>query len=327
MVDVGYLNSVTPTSESRGTSGVNNSGQVAGDCTNAAGATHACLYSGGSLYDLGCLGSNASKTSRAYAINAGGEACGLSLTTTDTYDHIFLWNPTSPNATTGTMYDLGGLGSGGAVLGNGYALAMNDYGQVTGIALAGRGTGSAFLWTPTTPGGTTGSMIDIGIQLTGVSNVFGESIGSNGAMAGYGTVGSIDHPFVWTPSSANGTSGTMVDLYSADPTDFGTQSRAFGVNKYGMVVGSSGNGVNAFLYYNGAYTNLYSLINPSLGWTALNYAESINDSGQITGWGTYNGNTEPFLLQVPVPTPEPSTLLLATAGLAGLLAYAWRKRK
>ena len=78
-------------------------------------------------------------------------------------------------------------------------------------------------------------MIDIGSQLTGVTNVFGESISSNGAVAGYGTVGSNYHAFLWTPSSANGTSGTMVDLSAADPrTNFGTTSRAYGVNKYGM---------------------------------------------------------------------------------------------
>jgi hypothetical protein len=28
-----------------------------------------------------------------------------------------------------------------------------------------------------------------------------------------------------------------------------------------------------------------------------------------------------------MPTPEPSTLVLLAAGLAGLLAYAWRKRR
>ena len=39
----------------------------------------------------------------------------------------------------------------------------------------------------------------------------------------------------------------------------------------------------------------------------------------------------PDLAQMPAlilkPVPEPSTLLLAGAGLLGLLAYAWRKRK
>ena len=41
-----------------------------------------------------------------------------------------------------------------------------------------------------------------------------------------------------------------------------------------------------------------------------------------------NDNTFEYMPSVilqPVPTPEPSTLLLAAAGLLGLLAYAWRK--
>ena len=42
--------------------------------------------------------------------------------------------------------------------------------------------------------------------------------------------------------------------------------------------------------------------------------------------GTLNGVTQAFLL-TPAATPEPSTLLLAAAGLVGLLAYAWQKHK
>jgi probable HAF family extracellular repeat protein len=213
---------------------------------------------------------------------------------------VFLWSPTSPNATTGTMYNLGGLGAGGEVLGNGIPRAMNDYGQVAGVALGSASTGTAFLWTPTSPQGTIGSMVDIGSQLTaaGFTNVQAESISSNGMVAGFGTPtnGNSYDPVLWTPSSANGTTGTIVDLAAADPTDFGGQSRAFGVNKAGMVVGSTGNGLNAFLYQNGVYTNLNNLINPASGWTSLSYAQSINDSNQITGWGVYNGNTEPFIL-------------------------------
>ena len=138
MVNLGYLDSVTPTAEVRGTSAVNNSGQVVGDCPNSAAATHAFLYSGGSLYDLGCLGTNAAATSRAYGINASGEVCGLSYMNGSGQSgnsQIFLWDPTSPNASTGTMYNLGGLGSGGTVLGNGIPRAINGYGQVAGVAL------------------------------------------------------------------------------------------------------------------------------------------------------------------------------------------------
>ncbi len=35
----------------------------------------------------------------------------------------------------------------------------------------------------------------------------------------------------------------------------------------------------------------------------------------------------PALILSPAPTPEPSTLFLAGVGMAGLLAYAWKKRK
>jgi probable HAF family extracellular repeat protein len=399
-VDLGHLSSqapVVPTSEVRGTSGINNSGQVVGDSPNSAAATHAFLYSGGSMYDLGCLGDNAAATSRAYGINASGEVCGLSYMNgsgQSGYSQIFLWNPTSPNATTGTMYNLGGLGAGGAVLGNGIPRAINDHGQVAGVALGSASTGTAFLWTPTSPQGTTGSMVDIGSQLTGAgfTNVQAENISSNGMVVGYGTPpGGTDFDvFLWTPTSANGSTGTMLDLTAADPTDFGTESRAFGVNRSGMVVGSSGNGANAFLYDNGVYTNLNNLINPASGWTALSYAMAINDANQITGWGVYNGNNDAFLLTLlpgdanfdgkvdvndltivlanfgktvgaswttgdfngdgrvdvndltivlanfgktagasiaVAPVPEPSTVLLAAFGLAGMLACARQKRK
>jgi probable HAF family extracellular repeat protein len=69
--------------------------------------------------------------------------------------------------------------------------------------------------------------------------------------------------------------------------------------------------------------DLNNLIAPSSGLT-LEYANAINDKGQIAGWG-YNssGQVEAFLL---TPTPEPSTLALLAAGALGLAAYAWRRR-
>ena len=52
-------------------------------------------------------------------------------------------------------------------------------------------------------------------------------------------------------------------------------------------------------------------------------SEGVNDSGSIVGFGTIGGVQHGFLL---TPTPEPSTLVLLAAGMAGVLAYAWRKR-
>ena len=43
----------------------------------------------------------------------------------------------------------------------------------------------------------------------------------------------------------------------------------------GWLVGSTGNGATTFLYDNGVYTSLYSLISPTSDWSSLSYAESI----------------------------------------------------
>jgi hypothetical protein len=60
------------------------------------------------------------------------------------------------------------------------------------------------------------------------------------------------------------------------------------------------------------------------GWT-FQYAEGINNGGEIVGWGTIGGVTHGFAL-LNYTVPEPSSLVLLAAGLLGLLACAWRKR-
>ena len=105
----------------------------------------------------------------------------------------------------------------------------------------------------------------------------------------------------------------------------------------------------------GTITDLNSLINSTNtdsagGHWVLQNAQAVvtvgnvpdalgqNHSGEewIVGWGSYTlggvTKTEGFLmtptLYTPmVPTPEPSTLVLAATCLCGLLAYAWRKRR
>jgi len=67
--------------------------------------------------------------------------------------------------------------------------------------------------------------------------------------------------------------------------------------------------------------DLNSLISPSSGWT-LSAVAAINNSGDIVGYGLYNGNYEAFLL---TPTPEPASLGLMAIGAMGL-PLARRKR-
>jgi len=69
----------------------------------------------------------------------------------------FLWTPTSPNATTGTAMFLRDLGGSDC-----RAYDINSDGYVVGTSNVGGGSEShAFLWSPTTPNGTTGTTQDL----------------------------------------------------------------------------------------------------------------------------------------------------------------------
>jgi probable HAF family extracellular repeat protein len=82
----------------------------------------------------------------------------------------------------------------------------------------------------------------------------------------------------------------------------GTYSVAYGINNNGRIVGMSTTaepapGVPAVFHAaysdGGAFQDLNSLIGPS-DWT-LASATDINDAGQVTGWGTVNGQTQAYL--------------------------------
>jgi probable HAF family extracellular repeat protein len=61
-------------------------------------------------------------------------------------------------------------------------------------------------------------------------------------------------------------------------------------------------------------TDLNTLLLPGSGWT-LNYAEAINDAGQIVGIGTNGLNQHHAYLLTPVPEPTSFALLgIAAAG-------------
>jgi len=80
----------------------------------------------------------------------------------------------------------------------------------------------------------------------------------------------------------------------------GPYSWGFGINSAGVVVGQSTfNNTNllthAFVYSNGKIQDLNKLIPAGSGWV-LTAAYSVNDSGQIVGYGTLKGQQRAFLL-------------------------------
>jgi probable HAF family extracellular repeat protein len=283
--------------------GVNASGQVTGYGYYAFLGTsnHAFCYSGGTMTDVG----NVVGVSDCYgmAIADNGTIAGYK-------------NSGSPRAfiySSGTtLTDLDLLPGGTA---KNVAYAINSAGtKVAGSVYTAGNKANAAIWN-----GTTLATVIAPIYAGGNSVAFG--INSNGDVTGLtNTTSSVTAPFIYS-------GGTMTAL----PGLGGTGGRGLAINDIGQVVGYasiSGSATNrAFVYSGGVMTNLSdpAVVTNFTGWDRLDQAWDINSSGCIVGYGTTTGGLQRGFLLTPVP--EPATLLLATAGLVSLLAYAWRKRR
>ena len=313
----------TVTSLSYQANGINPTGQVVGynNQNNQAFRFTPTKPNGtsGTLVNLGTLGGT---VSLAEAINGSGQVVGYSTLADGTY-RAFLYS-------NGRLYNIGTLG---AAYGVGYGI--NASGQVVGSSYTKANLDHAFLWTPSTPNGTSGKMIDLG-TLGGQSssaygvNKNGEAVGyayrsdgnfraflySNGTMKDLGTLGGdwsradgmndadqiVGQAYLRANVSAHAClwqNGTIKDLGTLG----GTYSEAYGINSSGsQIVGYSDVPSNsgylvshAFLYSNGVMQDLNKSIPANSGWV-LAQATGVNDAGQIVGYGTLNGQQKGFLL-------------------------------
>lgn len=105
-------------------------------------------------------------------------------------DDMTLWTPVSPHSTRGTLTSLAGLARGPTTF------LLNDYGQVAANGL---------LWTPTAPNGTSGTVTTFytgDIELTSL-NAYGQIL----------FVASIpDSTYLWTPSHSHGEVGSLTHI-------------------------------------------------------------------------------------------------------------------
>jgi probable HAF family extracellular repeat protein len=120
----------------------------------------------------------------------------------------------------------------------------------------------------------------------------------------------------------------IIDEAANSATDLGTLggtlSEPVDVNSSRQVIGWSRTGVGfetaPFLWDSGTMVDLNSLLPPASEWV-LQRALTINDAGEITGTGTFNGTPSGFKL---TPIPEPA----ACAGLAIMtIACVLRRRR
>jgi probable HAF family extracellular repeat protein len=335
---------------------INNLGQVAGTIDiptpneEYGSATHAALFSGGTVTDLGTLGGKPSSSSFATSINDAGTVAGWSYipsTTLDPRGHVYGYTSfvyqngqmspiTSDNSnkayginnqgqTAVTYGDLsvytdedsrtayihtGGqreqiVSPAGGPIG---VSALNNHGQATGdfrtssSGIASDSPQHAYLY-------SNGVATDLGTL--GGANSVGTDINNHGQVTGSADSDPIHgatHAFLYNQ-------GHMTDLGTLG----GASSQGLSLNDRGQVVGYSYVGqsfapIEAFLYSGGQMISLQKLMAPVVGpdWT-LTEATGINERGDITGWGSFNGQLHGFVLTA---VPEPEVMALALSGLA-----------
>ena len=139
-----------------GATDVNDADQIVGEVHNGASDFAAVLWQGGAGFPLGIpVGAT---SSFARGINNFGQVVGFGAAAPGQV--AFLWTPTGPNATTGTMFTLPGLGGTSVI-----AFDLSSEGIAVGTATTSLGARRAVAWTPSSDNAPNGAITDLNTLL------------------------------------------------------------------------------------------------------------------------------------------------------------------
>jgi len=289
MVDLGVL----PGHISSQARAVNNHHQVVGLSTPPGFLgffnSRAFVWENGVMTDLNTSATAAAGwlLGAALGINDAGQIVGYGFRNGTLTQHAFLLE-------NGVVTDLGTLGGPNAV-----ATAINESGQIAGLAGAPDGLSHAVTW-------TNGVITDLGGQAGTIFNV-ANALNDSGESAGSWASASGSIPLFWNAA------GTPTLLPMLDPA-----ATAFAINNLqqiaGAGLGTGGTVQRAVLWQADAAIDLETLVPAGHDLTA---AYGINNAGQVVG-GTAAGRG--FLVQLPVPPSATGALIESLVGDAGVSA-------
>lgn len=255
---------------------ISDDGWVVGSAGTSAGSVVGMYWFGADPHPIGTLGGS---RSQAFAINNDHVIVGRSPNAENIVE-AFRWED-------GTILGLGSLVQGESS----EAWDLNEAGTIVGESQAVDGSVHAVRW-------QNGVIEDLGTPSPNFEASWARGINEDGTIVGGTSVanGGSLHPFVYASGSW--------DVVTEVP------GYADAVNASGQVVGTyfTNAGEVAFLYQNGAVTDLNDLLPAGSAWE-LHAATDINDAGQIVGHGAHDGEPRGFLLS-PV---EPFADLAITA--------------
>ena len=251
--------------------GITDATPISSDVYGWGTQTHAFLWHGGAMQDLGTLGGT---DSVALLVNEGGQVVGASYE--DSNSSTYCANLGSYNTTGAFLWEKGAMTNLGSFGGTcTFPQDLNNRGEVVGLStVTGDQFQHAFLWKH-------GDFSELPNSIGG-NNSAALALNEGGVAAGWASLPDDQqlHAALWK-------NGSMTDLGTVDGD---LCANGFSVNSAGQVVGVSVPtcdflGVTrAFLWENGVIADLNTLI-PSGSPLYLVAADTINNRGEIAGIG------------------------------------------